>query len=174
MMLQRLRLCAHFSDGTMPAHGTDGLRFAYRRAGGKATFLPPNRCDSAHNLLGLPGPDPSHFLLVQKVTKNTHRGGTLSMGSLPYVPHPHDTPSAAPPGAATEPPPHRPPNQTGRGRGNGPPSGPQVKRRRGGRPRRGPRGPGRRPGQGPEPERRPPQGRPRRPPLPCQTRPRRA
>ena len=90
MMLQRLRLCAHFSDGTMPAHGTDGLRFAYRRAGGKATFLPPNRCDSAHNLLGLPGPDPGHFLLVQKVTKNTHRGGTLSMGSLPYVPHPHD------------------------------------------------------------------------------------
>src|SRR5699024_1552919 len=65
-------------------------RFAYRRAGGKATFLPPNRCDSAHNLLGLPGPDPGHFLLVQKVTKNTHRGGTLSMGSLPYEPHPHD------------------------------------------------------------------------------------
>ena len=32
----------------------------------------------------------SYFLLVQKVTKNTHRGGTLSMGSLPYVPHPHD------------------------------------------------------------------------------------
>ena len=90
MMLQRLRLCAHFSDGTMPAHGTDALRFAYRRAGGKATFLPPNRCDSAHNLLGLPGPDPGHFLLVQKVTKNTHRGGTLSMGSLPYVPHPRD------------------------------------------------------------------------------------
>ena len=90
MMLQRLRLCAHFSDGTMPAHGTDALRFAYRRAGGKATFLPPNRCDSAHNLLGLPGPDPGHFLLVQKVTKNTHRGGTLSMGSLPYVPLPRD------------------------------------------------------------------------------------
>ena len=116
----------------------------------------------------------SYFLYGQKVTKKPHREGTLSMGSLPYVPHPRDTPSAAPPGAATEPPPHRPPNQTGRGRGNGPPSGPQVKRRRGGRPRRGPRGPGRRPGQGPEPERRPPQGRPRRPPLPCQTRPRRA
>ena len=32
----------------------------------------------------------SYFLLVQKVTKNTHRGGTLSMGSLPYGPHPHD------------------------------------------------------------------------------------
>src|SRR5699024_7872999 len=71
-------------------------RFAYRRAGGKETFLPPNRCDSAHNLLGLPGPDPGHFLLVQKVTNthpehlNTHRGGTLSMGSLPYVPLPRD------------------------------------------------------------------------------------
>ena len=106
MMLQRLRLCAHFSDGTMPAHGTDGLRFAYRRAGGKATFLPPNRCDSAHNLLGLPGPDPGHFLLVQKVTKNTHRGGTLSMGSLPYEPHPRDdTKGAMPP---LESPPARP------------------------------------------------------------------
>ena len=32
----------------------------------------------------------SYFLLVQKVTKNTHRGGTLSMGSLPYGPYPHD------------------------------------------------------------------------------------
>ena len=31
-----------------------------------------------------------YFLLVQKVTKNTHRGGTLSMGSLPYEPHPRD------------------------------------------------------------------------------------
>ena len=39
---------------------------------------------------------PGYFLLVQKVTNthpghlNTHRGGTLSMGSLPYGPHPHD------------------------------------------------------------------------------------
>ena len=90
MMLQRLRLCACFSDGTMPAHGTDALRFAYRRAGGNATFLPLNRRHSIRWLLDLPGPDPGHFLLVQKVTKNTHRGGTLSMGSLPYVPHPHD------------------------------------------------------------------------------------
>ena len=32
----------------------------------------------------------SYFLFVQKVTKNTHRGGTLSMGSLPYGPYPHD------------------------------------------------------------------------------------
>ena len=38
----------------------------------------------------------SYFLLVQKVTNthpghlNTHRGGTLSMGSLPYEPHPRD------------------------------------------------------------------------------------
>ena len=56
---------------------------------GRNIFL-PNRCHSIRWLLGLPGPDPGHFLLVQKVTKNTHRGGTLSMGSLPYVPHPHD------------------------------------------------------------------------------------
>ena len=40
----------------------------------------------------------SYFLLVQKVTKNTHRGGTLSMGSLPYEPHPRDdTKGATPP-----------------------------------------------------------------------------
>ena len=39
-----------------------------------------------------------YFLLVQKVTKNTHRGGTLSMGSLPYEPHPRDdTKGACPP-----------------------------------------------------------------------------
>ena len=33
---------------------------------------------------------PTYFSLVGKVDKSTHRGGTLSMGSLPYVPHPHD------------------------------------------------------------------------------------
>ena len=32
----------------------------------------------------------SYFLYGQKVTKKPHREGTLSMGSLPYVPHPHD------------------------------------------------------------------------------------
>ena len=31
-----------------------------------------------------------YFLCGQKVTKKPHRGGTLSMGSLPYVPLPHD------------------------------------------------------------------------------------
>ena len=161
-------------DCSVPAHGTDALRFAYRRAGGGETFFSRIGAILFGGSWAFPAQTRAYFSLVGKVGKSTHRGGTLSMGSLPYVPHPRDTPSAAPPGAATEPPPHRPPNQTGRGRGNGPPSGPQVKRRRGGRPRRGPRGPGRRPGQGPEPERRPPQGRPRRPPLPCQTRPRRA
>ena len=50
----------------------------------------PNKYYSIRWLLGLPGPDPGYFLLVQKVTKNTHRGGTLSMGSLPYEPHPRD------------------------------------------------------------------------------------
>ena len=32
----------------------------------------------------------TYFSLVGKVGKNTHRGGTLSMGSLPYEPHPRD------------------------------------------------------------------------------------
>ena len=45
----------------------------------------------------------SYFLLVQKVTNthpghlNTHRGGTISMGSLPYVPLPHDDTKGASP-----------------------------------------------------------------------------
>ena len=80
-------------------HGTDGLRFAYRRAGGDAKFfsrIGTILFDSIRYLPGLPGPDPGYFLLVQKVTNthpghlNTHRGGTLSMGSLPYEPHPRD------------------------------------------------------------------------------------
>ena len=33
---------------------------------------------------------PTYFSLVGKVGKSTHRGGTLSMGSLPYEPHPRD------------------------------------------------------------------------------------
>ena len=32
----------------------------------------------------------TYFSLVGKVGKSTHRDGTLSMGSLPYVPHPRD------------------------------------------------------------------------------------
>ena len=44
----------------------------------------------SETLRGFQPRTPSYFLLVQKVTKNTHREGTLSMGSLPYVPHPRD------------------------------------------------------------------------------------
>ena len=33
---------------------------------------------------------PGYFLYGQKVTKKPHREGTLSMGSLPYEPHPRD------------------------------------------------------------------------------------
>ena len=41
-------------------------------------------------ILGLPGPDPGYFLCGQKVTKKPHKGGTLSMGSLPYGSLPRD------------------------------------------------------------------------------------
>ena len=52
-------------------------------------------------VLGLPGPDPGflrglrprtpgHFFDAEKVTKKAHKGGTLSMGSLPYGSLPHD------------------------------------------------------------------------------------
>ena len=40
---------------------------------------------------------PTYFSLVGKVGKSTHRGGTLSMGSLPYVPLPHDDTKGARP-----------------------------------------------------------------------------
>ena len=56
---------------------------------GEKNFL-PNRFHSIRYLPGLPGPDPGYFLYGQKVTKKPHRGGTLSMGSLPYEPHPRD------------------------------------------------------------------------------------
>ena len=39
---------------------------------------------------GLRPRTPGYFLCGQKVTKKPHRGGTLSMGSLPYEPHPRD------------------------------------------------------------------------------------
>ena len=44
----------------------------------------------SESLWGLRPHTPGYFSLVRKVTKSTHRGGPLSMGSLPYVPHPHD------------------------------------------------------------------------------------
>ena len=49
--------------------------------------------------VGPPRPHtPGYFLYGQKVTKKPHRGGTLSMGSLPYEPHPRDdTKGATPP-----------------------------------------------------------------------------
>ena len=91
-----MNLCGGSAPGLVfaspvPAHGTDTPRFACRRTEGKETcFFPPNRCYSIRWLPGLPGPDPGHFSLVGKVTKSTHREGTLSMGSLPYGPLPHD------------------------------------------------------------------------------------
>ena len=39
---------------------------------------------------GLRPRTPAYFSLAGKVGKRAHRGGTLSMGSLPYVPLPRD------------------------------------------------------------------------------------
>ena len=55
---------------SMPAHGTDGLRFAHRRAGGGETFLLPNRCHSIRRLPGLPAPDPGDFLAIKSHQKS--------------------------------------------------------------------------------------------------------
>ena len=57
---------------------------------GVLRFFHGANCSATRYSRGLHPRTPSHFLLVQKVTKNTHRGGTLSMGSLPYEPHPRD------------------------------------------------------------------------------------
>ena len=47
---------------------------------------------------GLRPRTPGYFLCGQKVTKKPHKGGTLSMGSLPYVSLPRDdTKGATPP-----------------------------------------------------------------------------
>ena len=40
---------------------------------------------------------PAYFSLAGKVGKRAHRGGTLSMGSRPYVPHPRDDTKGARP-----------------------------------------------------------------------------
>ena len=73
-LFRGLRPRALSFDGSVPAHGTDGHRFAHRRAGGGERFFLPNSCHVIRYLPGLPGPDPGHFLLVQKVTKNTFKG----------------------------------------------------------------------------------------------------
>ena len=39
---------------------------------------------------GLQPRTPGDFSLAGKVTKRAHKGGTLSMGSLPYESHPRD------------------------------------------------------------------------------------
>ena len=68
----------------------ESLRFCSQPLGG---FTPGPR-----PLRGLRPRTPRYFLYGQKVTKKTHRGGTLSMGSRPYVPHPRDdTKGATPP-----------------------------------------------------------------------------
>ena len=59
---------------------------------GPTPLLPilPNRYYSIRWLRGLRPRAPAYFSLVGKVGKSTHRGGTLSMGSLPCGPLPHD------------------------------------------------------------------------------------
>ena len=74
----------------VPTNGTDALRFAYRRAGGRETFFSRIGAILFGGSRTSPARTRAYFSLVGKVGKSTHRGGTLSMGSLPYVPHPHD------------------------------------------------------------------------------------
>ena len=64
-----------FFDAPVPTHGTDALRFAYRRAGGGETFFFTGYCSSARQLRGFHPRAPSDFSLAGKVTKRAHRGG---------------------------------------------------------------------------------------------------
>ena len=59
---------------------------------GPTPLLPilPNRYYSIRWLRGLRPRAPAYFSLAGKVGKRAHRGGTLSMGSLPCEPLPHD------------------------------------------------------------------------------------
>ena len=77
------------SDGAGPAHSTDALRFAHRRAGEKPFFsrIGTILFDISR---GLRPRTPGYFSLAGKVPKRAHKGGTLSMGSLPYGSLPHD------------------------------------------------------------------------------------
>ncbi len=62
-------------------------------------------CSAARQLFGASGPVPrgtfpspeKYPTLAGKVPKRAHREGTLSMGSLPYVPLPHDDTKGAHP-----------------------------------------------------------------------------
>ena len=102
-----LRPRTPFFDAPVPAQGTDALRFACRRAGGGDKFFfrigailfdtfraSPARTRS---FWGLRPQAPAYFSLAGKVGKRAHRGGTLSMGSLPYEPLPHDDTKGARP-----------------------------------------------------------------------------
>ena len=52
----------------------------------------------SETLWGFQPHTPAYFSLAEKVGKRAQRGGTLSMGSLPYEPHPRDdTKGATPP-----------------------------------------------------------------------------
>ena len=52
---------------------------------------------SIRRFQGLRPRTPGYFSLAGKVPKRAHREGTLSMGSLPYVPLPHDDTKGARP-----------------------------------------------------------------------------
>src|SRR5699024_7816889 len=62
----------------VPAQGTDGLRFAHRRAGGGETFLLPNCCHSARWLVGAAHPHAPGFTFGRpKVNRKTAKTKVL-------------------------------------------------------------------------------------------------
>ena len=70
-------------DSSEPTHLADAGLIRVPPGGWERNIFLPNRCHSIRRLLGLPGPDPGHFLLVQKVTKNTFKGGGCSDSPSP-------------------------------------------------------------------------------------------
>ena len=67
----------------VPAYGTDGLRFAHRRAGGGETFLLPNCCHSARWLVGPAGLTPREY---RGLRAPKPRGSGLVGAAHPHAP----------------------------------------------------------------------------------------
>ena len=70
-------------DSSELTHLADAGLIRVSPGGWERNIFLPNSYPSIRWLLGLPGPDPGHFLLVQKVTKNTFKGGGCSDSPSP-------------------------------------------------------------------------------------------
>ena len=86
-LFRGLRPRALSFDGSVPAHGTDGHRFAHRRAGGGERFFLPNSCHSIWRLSGVSPPDPDLLFPRRKSRqKGARREKPFRWGFSPVTP----------------------------------------------------------------------------------------